>query len=105
MVWTVKWATAAVMGNTDCCRSGTPWYGQLGGQTEPRWKLQMVSGVERSAVGWALRWADGAALQNTDGGRTGVEWSGAPWYGQLGGQTEPRWEIQMEGGVGWGGAP
>jgi len=30
-------------------------------------------------------WADGAALESTDGG-----WSGAPWGGQLGGQTEPR---------------
>ena len=26
-------------------------------------------------------------------------WSGAPWGGQLGRQREPRWVIQMVGGV------
>ena len=50
--------------------SGAPWYGQLGGQTEPRrWVPQMVGG-ER----------------------------GATWSGHLGEQTEPRRELQMVGG-------
>ena len=103
---------------------GAPWGGHLGRQTEPRWDLQIVGGVERSAMVWIVRWADGSALGSTDGewggvewsamvwtvrwadgaalGTTiagGVEWSGAPWYGQLGGQSEPHWEIQMAGGV------
>ena len=54
-------------------RRGAPWGGQLSRQTEPRWKLQMVSGVERSAVGRTVRWADGAALGTTNGGWSGVE--------------------------------
>ena len=58
---------------------GAPWGGQLSRQTEPRWKLQMAGGVERSAVRWAVRWADAAVLGSTDGGRTGVEWSAMVW--------------------------
>ena len=45
---------------------------------EPRWILQMVGGVEASALASAVRYyADGAALETTDG--RGVEMSAVAW--------------------------
>ena len=47
---TLRWADGAALGNTDGGRSGEERSGedsQLCGQTESRWNLQMVGGVER----------------------------------------------------------
>ena len=59
-----------------------------------RWRAEWRGARD---VGWALSWADGAALGSTDGGRSGEERSGED--SQLCGQTEPRWNLQMVGGV------
>ena len=40
---------------------------------DPCWKLQMVGGVEESAVGWVLRLVVGAVLEAIDGKRCGGE--------------------------------
>ena len=59
--------------------AGEQWYGQIGGQTEPRWEIQMAGGVEWSALVWTVRWADGSALGSTDYECGGVEWSAMVW--------------------------
>ena len=99
MVWTVRRADGAALGNTDSGWSGVERRGmgtEVGRRSRAgnyRWRS------EWHAVGWALRWAD--ARSRAGNYTWWVEWRVAPWYGHLGGQTELRWELQMAVGVEW----
>ena len=70
-----------MLGTTDSGRGGGERRGvaeQLDRQTEARWELQMVGGVEGSALASGVRYyADGAALETTDG--RGLEMTAVAW--------------------------